>query len=114
MVLSAATRILLVIVGALIAFAGLAVAAVGGVVGLWMAGVGAAIVIAVTIERNRYRSEAADATLEPTGPGGGEPSGPLEPRFRPTDELFVDPTTQHKMRVHVDPRTGERRYVAES
>jgi hypothetical protein len=111
--LSAATRILLVVVGALIAFAGLAVAAVGGIGGLWMAGVGAAIVIGVTIERNRYRSEAADATLEPTGPGGGEPSGPLEPRFRPTDELFVDPTTQHKMRVHVDPRTGERRYVAE-
>jgi hypothetical protein len=114
--LSGATRVIIAICGALIAFAGLAVAAVGGaggIGGLWMAGVGAAIVIAVTIERNRYRSEAADATLDPTGPGGGEPSGALEPRFRPTDELFVDPTTQHKMRVHVDPRTGERRYVAE-
>jgi hypothetical protein len=111
--LTAATRVLLVVVGALIALAGLAVAAVGGPGGLWLAGVGAAIVIAVTIERNRYRSDAADAALEPIGPGGGEPRGTIEPRFRPTEELFVDPTTKTTMRVHVDPRTGERRYVAE-
>jgi hypothetical protein len=37
----------------------------------------------------------------------------MEPRFRPTDERFVDPTTGHRMRVYVDPRTGERRYLAE-
>ena len=42
-----------------------------------------------------------------------EPAGAIEPRFRPTDETFVDPTTGHQMRVHADPRTGERRYVAE-
>ena len=66
------------------------------------------------IERNRYRSEAADRSFETTGPGGGEPSaGTLEPRFRPTDERFVDPTTRRRMRVYLDNRTGERRYVAE-
>jgi hypothetical protein len=74
---------------------------------------GVAIVVAVLVERQRYRSEASDQPFEPIGPGGGEPAGSLDPRFRPTDELFVDPTTQHTMRVHLDARTGERRYVAE-
>jgi len=40
-------------------------------------------------------------------------SDQLEPRFRRTDERFVDPTSGHTMRVYVDPRTGERRYLAE-
>ena len=112
--LSTAGRILLVAIGTLVAIAGLGIAAMGGIGGLWVTAVGAAIVIAVTIERNRYRSEAADSSFEPTGPGGGEPPGEIEPRFRPTDELFVDPTTGHRMRVHLDARTGERRYVAEA
>ena len=30
-----------------------------------------------------------------------------------TDELFVDPTTNRRMRVWVDPRDGARHYVAE-
>ena len=112
--LSATTRIAIGVGGALVAFAGLAATAAGaGWVGLWVTAVGAALIIAVAIERQRYRSEAADRTFEPHGPGGGEPPGTLEPRFRPTDELFVDPTTSHLMRVHIDPRTGERRYVAE-
>jgi hypothetical protein len=38
----------------------------------------------------------------------------VEPRFRPTPEVFVDPTTATRMRVLVDPRTGERRYVADT
>ena len=46
------------------------------------------------------------------GPGGGE-SGFFEPRFLPTNELFVDPTSHRLMRVFADPRTGERRYRAE-
>jgi hypothetical protein len=115
--LTATTRVLLVVAGILIALAGLGLAALGGVnglPGLWLTAVGAAVIIAVTIERNRYRSEAADARLEPTGPGGGEPPGAVEPRFRPTDELFVDPTTGVRMRVHLDSRTGERRYVADA
>ena len=112
--LSATMRALIVIVAALLALAGLAAASVGGGIGaLWLTVMGVAIVVGVLIERERYRSEAADQPFEPIGPGGGEPRGAIEPRFRPTDELFVDPTTQHTMRVHVDPRTGERRYVAE-
>ena len=30
-----------------------------------------------------------------------------------TDELFVDPTTERRMRVWVDPVDGSRRYVPE-
>lgn len=30
-----------------------------------------------------------------------------------TDEVFVDPTTNRRMRVWVDPRDGSRHYVAE-
>ncbi len=112
--LSATTRALIVGLGVLMVIAGLAAAGVGGGLGaLWLTVMGVVLVVAVFVERQRYRSEAADQPFEPVGPGGGEPIGTLEPRFRPTDELFVDPTTALTMRVHVDPRTGERRYVAE-
>ena len=30
-----------------------------------------------------------------------------------TDEVFVDPTTNRRMRVWLDPRDGSRHYVAE-
>jgi hypothetical protein len=33
--------------------------------------------------------------------------------FRPTDELFIDPTSGARLRVYLDPTTGERRYYAE-
>lgn len=33
--------------------------------------------------------------------------------LRPTTEVFRDPTTGKLMRVHENPRTGEREYVAE-
>ena len=113
--LSATTRLVLATIGVLLLAAGLAATVGGaGLSGLWATIIGAGLVVAVAIERNRYRSEAADRAFEPSGPGGGEPAGPVEPRFRPTDELFVDPTTGVQMRVHVDPRTGERRYVAVS
>ncbi len=112
--LTATTRAAIVIIGSLCALAGLVAASVGGgISALWVTVTGVVLVVAVLIERQRYRSEAADQPFEATGPGGGEPSGALDPRFRPTAELFVDPTTKHTMRVHVDPRTGERRYVAE-
>ena len=71
---------------------------------------GALLIVAVVLERTRYRSLRAEATGDSHGPGGGEPGLP-EPRFRPTEERFVDPTTQVPMRVWVDPATGERRYV---
>ena len=73
---------------------------------------GAVVLVAVTLERLRYRSEAAERTGDTPGPGGGEVADP-DDRFRPTDERFVDPTSGHRMRVYVDPATGERRYRAE-
>jgi hypothetical protein len=116
-VLSSTSRLLLGAVAILMLIAGLGLIATGpvvGVSGFWVTIVGAALLISLAIERNRYRSEEADRSFEPVGPGGGEPGNELEPRFRPTDETFVDPTSGHRMRVYVDGRTGERRYVAES
>ena len=114
--LSSTTRVVLGVVGTLMVIGGLSAVAVGGPFGtggLWLVIGGAVLVVAVVLERQRYRSDEADRAFEPIGPGGGEPSGQLEPRFRRTDERFVDPTRGHTMRVYVDPRTGERRYLAE-
>ena len=120
--LSATTQLILGTIGVLLAMAGLLASSAGaGLSGLWATVMGAVLVVAVVIERQRYRSEEADRASEPSGPGGGEPAGPgggqpgsqLEPRFRPTEETFVDPTSGHRMRVYLDRRTGERRYVAE-
>ena len=80
--------------------------------GLWAAVTGAVVLVAVTLERTRYRSEAAERSSGATGPGGGEPTRPSAP-FRPTDELFVDPTSGQRLRVYLDPATGERRYYAD-
>lgn len=114
--LSATVRTALVIVGLLIFGAGLAATVMGVVAsGIWAMVVGGALAAAGIYERRRYRSSDAELAGESTGPGGGEPAGDrLDPRFQPTDEVFVDPTTGHKMRVLVDPRTGERRYRAEA
>jgi hypothetical protein len=110
-------RILVVVVGILMALGGLAVIGQGGEAGpagIWLVIAGLAGVIAATIERWRYRSETADLAGLPIGPGGGEPtSEPLETRFQRTDELFVDPTSGRRMRVWLDPASGERRYRAE-
>jgi len=73
---------------------------------------GVILIVAALFERLRYRSLEADGPGDGFGPGGSEPAPP-EPRFRPTDERFVDPTTGVQMRVFLDPATGERRYVAE-
>ena len=80
--------------------------------GLWAIVAGAVVVIAVVLERSRYRSEAAERSDAAPGPGGGEPSAP-QPPFQPTDEVFVDPTSGHRLRVYLNPATGERLYHAE-
>ena len=86
----------------------------GSITALWLFGIGIAFMVGTLIERVRYRSEAADRSGEPHGPGGGEPPGAtIEPRFRRSDEVFVDPTSSRTMRVWIDPGSGERRYVAE-
>ena len=74
---------------------------------------GGAGIIAITLERGRYRSEHAERTSAPAGPGGGETEATLEARFLRTEEAFVDPTSGRHMRVWMDPRTGQRRYRAE-
>jgi hypothetical protein len=84
-----------------------------GTGGVFITLAGGGLIIVLLFERTRYRSEVADRQGEPIGPGGGEPPGPLEPRFAPSSEVFVDPSTGRRMRVFVDPRTGERRYLAE-
>jgi hypothetical protein len=114
--LSTTTRLVVGGIAFLFALAGLGAVVLGGSAaagGLWVTILGVVVLVAVLLERQRYRSDEADRTFEPIGPGGGEPRGQLEPRFRPTDERFVDPTTGHRMRVYVDPRTGERRYLAD-
>ena len=109
-------RGVLFVVGALMTVGGFAVIAIGGagaISGLWLVVMGGVLLVVAVLERNRYRSEAAERAMENNGPGGGESVGEVEARFRPTDEVFVDPTTRRRMRVLADPRTGERRYVAE-
>jgi hypothetical protein len=109
-------RVILAAFGLALMLGGIALGLIVGgaavVPAFWMIVSGVVLLIVALIEVMRYRSEAADGIGTDTGPGGGEP-GPLEPRFRPTDEIFVDPTTQRRMRVYADGRTGERRYVAE-
>jgi hypothetical protein len=86
----------------------------GGGAGLYPLFFGLALVVAAVIERVRYRSEEAERSTAAPGPGGGEPAGAeLDPRFRATDERFIDPTTGVHMRVWLDPIRGERRYRVE-
>ena len=106
-------RVLVGVAGALLMVGGL-VAAVGWRApdGLWAAVTGAVVLVAVILERTRYRSESAEPTSERPGPGGGEHAMPAAP-FRPTDEVFLDPTSGKRLRVYLNPATGERRYFAE-
>ncbi|MGZ8563389.1 MAG: hypothetical protein ACXWWU_07195 [Candidatus Limnocylindria bacterium] len=106
-------RVVVGLLGVGLMIAGLAGVATGAWAdGLWSIVAGAVVVVAVVLERSRYRSEAAERSDAAPGPGGGEPSAPQAP-FRPTDEVFVDPTSGHRLRVYLDPATGERRYHAE-
>jgi hypothetical protein len=110
-------RLFLVIVGAILVVGGLAGIAAdraAAPAGVWGVVVGLVLIVASIIERVRYRSDEAERTSAPHGPGGGEPiDQPIDPRFRPTEERFEDPTTRRRMRVYADPTSGERRYVAE-
>lgn len=96
----------------LILLAGLAVIAIGGLPGLnglWLVGTGAVGLVAVALERTRYRSEEAERRGQDPGVAGIDGDA-IDPRFRPTDERFVDPTTRRGVRVWIDPASGERRY----
>jgi hypothetical protein len=109
-----AARVVMGLVGVLLMVGGLVVVAAGvWPAGIWSICIGAVLLVAVAFERSRYRSEAAERSDAAPGPGGGEPSVPQAP-FRPTDEVFVDPTSGHRLRVYLNPATGERRYHAEA
>jgi len=113
---SVVARIIIGVIGAVMLLGGLALilsGSVAGLGGIWLIIGGAVLLIGVVIEASRYRSQAAEHSKLSPGPGGGEP-GPIEPRFVATSEVFVDPTSNRQMRVYVDARTGERRYVAEN
>lgn len=103
--------------GLLMLLGGIGVAAMGGAGAdlpgaLFLFVPGAVLVAAVILERTRYRSLSAERTGDGHGLGGGE-TAPPGPRFRPTEERFLDPSTGVPLRVWVDPGTGERRYVPE-
>jgi hypothetical protein len=106
-------RLIVAVVAALVAIGGLAAVSVGEPAGLWAIAVGGGGIIAVAMERSRYRSQTAERTLDTPGPGGGDPAAPGPP-FHPTDERFVDPTSGQTMRVYVNSATGERRYHADA
>jgi len=110
-------RLFILAIGVLLTLSGL-IAFVAGPAfassGIWAVLIGLALIVGAVIERARYRSDEAERSAATPGPGGGEPIGqPMDPRFRPTDERFEDPTTRRRMRVWADPNSGERRYVAE-
>jgi hypothetical protein len=113
----AIVRVLMAFVGALMLIGGLVAIVSGSPAafgGLWLVATGGVLLIGVALERLRYRSEQADRVGARPGPGGGESlDSPMEPRFRRTDEFFEDPTSRRRMRVWLDPTTGERRYRAE-
>jgi hypothetical protein len=108
----ATLRVIVAVVSVLCLVGGLVLIGAGGRAapsGLWLIGLGAAGLIAVAFERSRYRSEAAERGGDLRGSAGLD-DGPPDPRFRATDERFVDPTTRQRLRVWVDPASGERRY----
>jgi hypothetical protein len=107
-----ALRVIVGVLALLLLLAGLAALASGrleGLSGFWLILLGAAGLIAVVFERLRYGSESTDRSGGGSAEAGID-TGPLDSRFQVTNERFVDPTTQRRIRVWVDPASGERRY----
>ncbi len=90
-------RGVVIVLGTLTAVGGLVALSMGGqaaAAGVWALVIGLVLIAVALLERTRYRSTQAELSQEAPGPGGGEPTDrPMEPRFRRTDERFVDPTT---------------------
>jgi hypothetical protein len=80
-------------------------------VGLFWAACSLGLIGVLAFERMRYHSESEEVAMGTArSPGGDGPRDALEARFRPTEERFIDPTSDVPMRVYSDPETGERRY----
>jgi membrane protein implicated in regulation of membrane protease activity len=94
-------RLLVAIVATLMLLGGLAAIVAGfRLEGLYVAGLGAAGLVVVLLERRRYGSERDEAPVRTE-------------RLRRTDEVFVDPTTGQRTRVWIDTETGQRTYRPE-
>jgi hypothetical protein len=114
-----ASRIIVVFFCVLWIIVGVALAAAypgqGGILmGFILVVIGIGGIVAIALERMRYRSEASEPVTQPPSRAGGDPPGTALPRgFQRSDERFLDPSTGVLMRVWFDPATGERRYVPE-
>jgi hypothetical protein len=98
--MQAAIRILVAIVAACFIAVGLLTIVLGQPLsGAWTLLLGLVGVVVVLYERRRYGSDQAAGT---------------ESRFRPTGEVFLDPSTGQRMRVHVDPESGDRQYLPDA
>jgi hypothetical protein len=94
-----ALRLVIGAVGALILALGLVLAASGGLMvwpGIQLMILGGLGVVIALFEQLRY------------GPGR---DAPHPPELRPTDERFIDPTSGARMRVWINPASGERAYL---
>jgi hypothetical protein len=91
--MQSAIRVLVAIVAACFIAVGLLTIVLGQPLsGAWTLLLGLVGVVVVLYERRRYGSDQAAGT---------------ESRFRPTEEVFLDPSTGQRMRVHVDPESGD-------
>lgn len=94
-------RLLVGVLAVLMLLGGLAAIVAGyRLEGLYVAGLGAAGIVIIVLERQRYGDSEDERR-------------PATERERPTDEVFVDPTTGQRTRVWVDPQSGERTYRPE-
>jgi hypothetical protein len=111
----AAARLILAFVGGITILVGFGLIVTVGnrSAGLVTILIGGVVLLAVLYERSRYRSAEADLHNDRPGPGGGEPLGALPTGFRATTEVFLDPASGRRMRVYLQPATGDRRYMAE-
>jgi hypothetical protein len=87
-------RTVLLIMGAIL----LATPLVASRAAIGPAVIGAVIVLAILVERFVYK------------PIGDEPPGP---GWNKTDERFADPGSGRNVAVYYNPRTGQRRYIAD-
>jgi hypothetical protein len=98
--MQSAVRILIAVVAGCLIAVGLLTIALGQVFsGAWTLLLGLVGIVVALYERRRYGAARDPAT---------------EARLRPTDEVFIDPSTGVRMRVHLDPESGERHYLPEA
>jgi hypothetical protein len=112
-----ASRVILFVAGLAMVVGGLAIIA-SGESGAWFGGIiligcSVPLFVGAAWENARYRARENKGLSSPYGPGGVPPTETLEPRFRATSEVFIDPSTGTRMRVYADASSGERRYRAE-